>query len=515
MRWLNYLKKSVVIQVNEQTIDSNKVAFITCVNDEELYQEALVYLQNLKIPNDFTVEYLRVDHATSITDGYQEAMISSTAKYKVYMHQDCYIINKNFINDIIKLFKEDDDIGMIGMIGAVHMPITACWWQSKNTYGKVYDSWSGVLNENRGMKKNASNKCYQTVQAVDGLLMVTQYDVDWKAEFDGWHMYDASQSAEFLKTGYKVIVPKMEKPWCIHDCGCINLGDTYTQYLQLYIQTYEKVIFPQVTICIMVGNSLLELQNTIHSIETQTYKNIKVLVVDCTYNYEKIKPIFKSSNFEWNYYAKDDKLSTSVFQPQYGFIMQAGIILHNDRVKKAIELFLQEDNVAAVFSQSGYLTHNNEVELKEDYWTETIKATTIFNKDKFINNCIRHGLNTDIEILNIMFDFSLVDNFDIKDMLMNKREYIHCLIKLLEKGVYIGIPEMLTLKSYQSKKSEISKWNEAMKNWYYWIQEAYLVDKQNINFAKNITVWQMEYNDAKFIKDIELRNMYKNSIYNE
>ncbi|MEK4397726.1 MULTISPECIES: glycosyltransferase [unclassified Bacillus (in: firmicutes)] len=40
----------------------------------------------------------------------------------------------------------------------------------------------------------------KTVQALDGLLLATQYDVLWrKGIFDGWPLYENSQCFEFRK----------------------------------------------------------------------------------------------------------------------------------------------------------------------------------------------------------------------------------------------------------------------------------------------------------------------------
>ena len=48
-------------------------------------------------------------------------------------------------------------------------------------------------------------------------------------EFDGWDFYDVSQSYEFRKHGYEVIVPNIYIPWCIHDDGVMNLENYYEE----------------------------------------------------------------------------------------------------------------------------------------------------------------------------------------------------------------------------------------------------------------------------------------------
>ena len=60
--------------------DDSKIAIIACVNDKEMYEESLVYIKHLEIPQDMTVELIQVQQAVSMTSGYQEAMESSDAK---------------------------------------------------------------------------------------------------------------------------------------------------------------------------------------------------------------------------------------------------------------------------------------------------------------------------------------------------------------------------------------------------------------------------------------------------
>ena len=74
---------------------------------------------------------------------------------------------------------------------------------------------------------------------VDGLLMVTAYDLPWREEwFDGWDFYDASQSFEFRKAGYKVVVPVQKSYWYVHDDKrCLNLWD-YNRNRKIFVEKY-------------------------------------------------------------------------------------------------------------------------------------------------------------------------------------------------------------------------------------------------------------------------------------
>ena len=99
-----------------QQSDPNKVTFITCVNNEEWYSECLLYLKHLKIPENMSAEFIPIREALSMTSGYNKAMKISDSKYKVYLHQDTLIVNKNIVTDLLKIFS-DETIGAVGMIG--------------------------------------------------------------------------------------------------------------------------------------------------------------------------------------------------------------------------------------------------------------------------------------------------------------------------------------------------------------------------------------------------------------
>lgn len=82
-------------------------------------------------------------------------------------------------------------------------------------------------------------ECFNEVMAIDGLIMITQYDVFWREDkFDGWHFYDLSQSMEFRQNKYKVIVPKQNKPWCMHDSGVANINNGYDEYRIKFVKEY-------------------------------------------------------------------------------------------------------------------------------------------------------------------------------------------------------------------------------------------------------------------------------------
>lgn len=213
-----------------------KVCFVICYNNEQYLSECLLYINNLNIPDGYSIENINIKGAASMTEGYQKAMLSTDAKFIVYLHQDVFILEKDFLKNTIDIFNNDDSVGMIGMVGTEKLPETAIMWQTKERVGLLRSSIIETVDDYFDKKMQ---KPYTEVEAVDGLLIMTnRHDVNWRTDlFDGWDFYDISQSTEYRKKGYKVAVPYQEKPWVLHDCGFLNMTD-YEKYRQIYINEY-------------------------------------------------------------------------------------------------------------------------------------------------------------------------------------------------------------------------------------------------------------------------------------
>lgn len=75
-----------------------------CSNNKQYEDECMLYINDLKIPDGYIVDNIIIHDAISMTSGYNKAMNSSDAKYKIYLHQDVFILNKNFLFDLLYYF---------------------------------------------------------------------------------------------------------------------------------------------------------------------------------------------------------------------------------------------------------------------------------------------------------------------------------------------------------------------------------------------------------------------------
>lgn len=222
--------------LSAKPVDEQKVCFIFCVNDSVYYEEALKYISFLTIPENFTIENIYIVDAKSIASGYNEAMKASNARYKVYMHQDVFITDRDFLVNLLRVFEQSPGLGLLGVIGAKTIGASGVWWEGNECYGMVYDNHDGTMKQ---LQFNSIQNAYERAEVVDGLLIATRQDIPWRDDlFDGWHFYDASQSFEFRRAGYEVGILRQEQPCCVHDCGVSGIPEEYYPYRDIFVKEY-------------------------------------------------------------------------------------------------------------------------------------------------------------------------------------------------------------------------------------------------------------------------------------
>lgn len=218
--------------------NDKKVCFIFCTNNEQFAQECMLYLNLLQIPEGYEVEVLAIEEASSIAAGYNEGMQASDAKYKVYIHQDTFITEPLFIEKLIDVFKQDERIGIVGMIGAEELSKDGVMWHEQRC-GDFYRLEEMVKG---GLKSiDRLQEGIRDVEVVDGLLIATQYDIPWREDvFKGWDFYDVSQCMEFRRAGYRIVVPAQNPAWTIHACGIPSFWN-YEENRQLALREYPEI----------------------------------------------------------------------------------------------------------------------------------------------------------------------------------------------------------------------------------------------------------------------------------
>lgn len=446
-------------------MENKKICFITCVNDEDKYRECLLYISKLKIPEGYEIECAAIRNATSMAGAYNEAMKGSDAKYKVYIHQDVFIVNTNFIFDMLDIFNSDEKIGLIGVIGAIALPADAVWWNASAGCGKAYDNYG----------KDMSLLCYagtkkkiQEVQAVDGLIFMTQYDVPHRSDlFDGWDFYDISLCVEFKRRGYKTVVPDQSKPWCVHDCGDERCVENYEHYRQKFIREYSKDLYPLVSILIPTYNRPEYFRLALESAIKQSYINTEIIVGDDSTNdetevlmrenylekYDNIKYYHNSKNL--GQFENDIKLMNMANGEYVNFLMDDDLFAEK-KIEKMMNFFLQDldDRISIVTSHRNIIDENGSNAGIFGNTDRVINKTSIFEGLYLGNFMLEHNYNLIGEPTTVLFKKGkLTAPFGT----FNGRKY-YCNVdqatwlELLSKGRAVFINEALS--SYRWHKDQ-------------------------------------------------------------
>ena len=224
--------------MSQKLLNKTKIAFIICTNDEMELEECVFYLNHLNVPPNYDVDLIAVKEASSMASGYNQAMLGSDAKYKIYLHQDVFILNQDFLIDILSIFKADENIGLLGCIGCQKLPNNA----------NAVTAWNvGRLQHNclpnEKIEYQDEAEIPTEVDAVDGCLIATQYDIPWREDlFDGWDFYDISHCYEFHRLGKKIMVPYQKNNWIYHDNQYSKMTN-YDNYRKRFIEEYQEYHF--------------------------------------------------------------------------------------------------------------------------------------------------------------------------------------------------------------------------------------------------------------------------------
>ena len=219
-------------------------AFIICTNNQVYLNECIHYINQLDVPQGYSTELLTITDAPCMTAGYNEGMHSSSAKYKIYMHQDTFILNRFFLRDILEIFSEDSSIGMIGLVGYPSVAPTGIMWHEVRVGATpLYGAKRSYPEANYNLYRYCLTDGYTDVALIDGLMMITSTDLPWdEKHLKHCDFYDAFQSMNFLLNGYRFVVPIQTLPWFVHDDGRILSMWNYHPYRKLFLELYAPYI---------------------------------------------------------------------------------------------------------------------------------------------------------------------------------------------------------------------------------------------------------------------------------
>lgn len=264
----------------------NKIAIIIHRTSEAGSQKLLDSLVKLEIPPEYDVEVLVYDGSKNKAHSYNEGMVQSDAKYKIYIEESGIVINEKILFDIVKIFSTDSSIGIIGLYGS-EMPIDGNFTQSENRYGLYGISTDG---KNLSLLMRGKNPIwYQKVHCLEGAFVATSIDMEWDEGVDEIFLIPG-QCCSLRKKGYFVAVPMQNDiPWCVFAKRSMYDVVVDQKILNAFSIKYQYIIQPLVSILITTYNQPVFFKEALESALHQDYHNIEIVVGDDSTNTETKK----------------------------------------------------------------------------------------------------------------------------------------------------------------------------------------------------------------------------------
>ncbi len=246
----------------------------------------------------------------SIFEAYNLGIKNSHGEYLCFIHDDILFHTMGWGSVINRVFKENNEIGLIGIAGSkmkTRMPST---WSDCEEHFKVFNIIQHYKNGKAELQSKgfSNHNKHETVVAIDGVFMAGRKNslIRFNEKIKGFHNYDLNISFEYFIHNYKIIVTKeiliehfsigtINKSWYK---SSLTLYSLYSKYLPLIGKTnnlfYEDIIKREV-----INGSSFVMQLFSHNYYLQGlifwFKLLKIKPFTL-YHYIIIKTFFKNDS---------------------------------------------------------------------------------------------------------------------------------------------------------------------------------------------------------------------------
>lgn len=215
----NNIKSSNQLIGGNMKLDENKILFVVQRQNEDNYTACIQSIRDLEIPDGKETEictWSLTKTDASYSQLYNAVIAKNNAKYKIYLPDTTCFVYEKALLDMLKIMESDCEIGMLGVCGAKSLPVSGIWQEAEQKIGRLYALHAdGNVSET---KYDASEAEYEEVQSISSVIVATQHDLVWKDVANGG-LCSTAQSLEFIRQGYKVIVPAQAQTWCLSMAG--------------------------------------------------------------------------------------------------------------------------------------------------------------------------------------------------------------------------------------------------------------------------------------------------------
>lgn len=162
------------------------------ISSKKTIQESQDLLKNIETTVDAPCNIMFIQNdGVGLTTVYYEAMLKAETDIVICIHDDIEFLRNGWGAEIVRMFNEHQEYGIIGVAGSAEFDSNAAWWNYKKIYGQV-------LHRNNGQSWLTSfspllKKDLEEVCVIDGLFMAIhkqRISKEFNKELKGFNFYD-------------------------------------------------------------------------------------------------------------------------------------------------------------------------------------------------------------------------------------------------------------------------------------------------------------------------------------
>ena len=171
--------KKLAIVVSSKNTNEEKADFIQHLTDTCDYPNDIMFNIN--------------PSGISLTQVYNDSVKELDADYYIFVHDDVEFVRNGWGKEVVRLFEENPDYGIIGVAGSGEFGKEAAWWRYKDIYGQVLhrkDGKSWLTTFSPLLDCDLMEVC-----VVDGVFLAVAKDriKHWFDEkYEGFNFYEVS-----------------------------------------------------------------------------------------------------------------------------------------------------------------------------------------------------------------------------------------------------------------------------------------------------------------------------------
>lgn len=185
------------------------LSVIICSRNKRLSKD---FLSNIEKTIGCEYELIIIDNSEnsySIFEAYNRGIDKSSAEILCFIHEDILFHTKNWGVNIMNIYSEVPDAGLVGVAGSrIKSDVPMGWWEHNKKHlvkNMIQHRQDGTKDKLRIGFETSSE---QEVAVIDGVFMCLKKEsqIRFNENLKGFHNYDQSLSLDCLKKGYKVLV---------------------------------------------------------------------------------------------------------------------------------------------------------------------------------------------------------------------------------------------------------------------------------------------------------------------